>query len=162
MKTKQKYNNTRTLYTRLDISTINEELKSNPPYEVQERDLARSSSVPSTNNGRLYPSALSFGTPSHSTSNSKLWWIFMSYQKKSLYLIILFIHSFIPSKRILSFQLKHRLLFCLMLWSYYFQEIPHQTGTNNRGLKPMFSENHKIWHRGSYCKVKKNCQIWAL
>ena len=28
-------------------------------------------------------------------------------------------------------------------------EIPHQTGTNNRGLKPMFSENHENWHRGS-------------
>ena len=87
LKTKQKYNNTRTLYTRLDISTINEELKSNPPYEVQERDLTHSSSAPVTNNGTLYPSALSFGPPSHGTSTSKLCWIFISYQER-IYIIL--------------------------------------------------------------------------
>ena len=38
-------------------------------------------------------------------------------------------------------------------------EIPHQTETNNRGLKPMFSENHENWHRGSYCKDKEKSQI---
>ena len=27
-------------------------------------------------------------------------------------------------------------------------EIPRQTGTSNRGLKPMFSENHEIWQPG--------------
>ena len=39
------------------------------------------------------------------------------------------------------------------------REIPHQTGTNNRGLKLMFSENHEIWHRASYCKDKEKSQI---
>ena len=38
-------------------------------------------------------------------------------------------------------------------------EIPHQTGTNNRGLKLMFSENHEIWHRDSYFEDKEKSQI---
>lgn len=47
-KTKQKYNNTRTLYTRVDLTDISEELKSNPPYEITEKDL-NSSNIISTN-----------------------------------------------------------------------------------------------------------------
>jgi len=38
-KTKTKYNNTRTLYTRIDLTDISEELKNNPPYEITEKDL---------------------------------------------------------------------------------------------------------------------------
>lgn len=45
-KTKQKYNNTRTLYTRIDLSSISEELKTNSPFEVSERDLGQSGIVP--------------------------------------------------------------------------------------------------------------------
>ena len=65
-----------------------------------------------------------------------------------------------------SFQLEE--LLCLlnskqnMFSKESFRGIPHQTGTNKRGLTPMFSENHEIWHRGSYCKDKKKNQIWAL
>ena len=62
-----------------------------------------------------------------------------------------------------SFQLEE--LLCLlnskqnMFSKESFSGIPHQTGTNNRGLTPMFSENYEIWHRGSYCKDKKKNQI---
>ena len=38
-------------------------------------------------------------------------------------------------------------------------EIPHQTGPNNRALKPMFSENDEIWHRGSHCKERKRAKF---
>jgi len=39
LKTKQRYNNTRTLYTRIDLSATSEELKNNPPIEIFEQDL---------------------------------------------------------------------------------------------------------------------------
>ena len=67
-KTKQKYNNTRQLYTRIDLSQISTELKNNPPFEVPESDLGGSSAggssmvsnggsllsaPPSTTNGKL-------------------------------------------------------------------------------------------------------------
>ena len=45
------------------------------------------------------------------------------------------------------------------LFRYKSTILTHQTGTNNRGLKPMLSEKHEIWHRGSYCKDKEKSQI---
>ena len=41
------------------------------------------------------------------------------------------------------------------LFRYKSTILTHQTGTNNRRLKPMLSEKHEIWHRGSYCKDKE-------
>ena len=50
-KTKQKYNNIRTLYTRVDLSRITDELKADPSYEVTDRDLGLSK--PIVSNGTL-------------------------------------------------------------------------------------------------------------
>ena len=50
-KTKQRYNNTRTLYTRVDLSQISGELKNSPPHEISETDLGQMGAVIS--NGSL-------------------------------------------------------------------------------------------------------------
>ena len=47
---------------------------------------------------------------------------------------------------------------CLWKTIYGYWEIPHQTGTNNRGLKPIFSENHEIWHRDTV-KIRKRAKF---
>lgn len=54
-KTKQKYNNSRTLYTKIDLSGVSEVLKNNPPYEVNERELGT-------------PGYVSNGTTAHTSS----------------------------------------------------------------------------------------------
>ena len=47
---------------------------------------------------------------------------------------------------------------CLWKAIYGYREMPHQIGTNNRGLKPMFSENHEIWHRDTV-KIRKRAKF---
>lgn len=44
-KAKQRYNSTRTLNTRINLSDLNEELKNNPPYEITESELGMITSM---------------------------------------------------------------------------------------------------------------------
>ena len=56
-KMKQRYSNTNSLTSRINVSDISEDLKQSPPYEIKSSELIQSNGVPETkykNSGKVY------------------------------------------------------------------------------------------------------------
>ena len=54
---KQRYSNTNSLTSRINVSDISEDLKQSPPYEIKSSELIQSNGVPETkykNSGKVY------------------------------------------------------------------------------------------------------------